>query len=106
MFAGRATTARNFHSVFYGRDGKVTIELAGRIDGSSAAEVCYRIETLGLRECTLDLSRVEAIDLFGARVLARGLKALKLGGVRLEIEGLHEPVGQTVCLGDVLEALM
>ena len=84
---------KNFHSVIYSREGKVTLELAGEIDGSSAAEVCYRIETLGLRECSLDFSRVEAIDVFGARVLARGLKALRNRGVRFGVEGLSEHVG-------------
>ncbi len=95
---------KNFHSVIYSREGKVTLELAGEIDGSSAAEVCYRIETLGLRECSLDFSRVEAIDVFGARVLARGLKALRNRGVRFGVEGLSEHVGGKLCLGDVLEA--
>lgn len=98
--------ARNFHALFYSRDGKVTIELAGRIDGSSAAELCYRIEMLGLRECTLDFSRVETIDVFGARVLASGLKALRKRGVRFDIEGLPEAVAGTLCLGGVLEALV
>lgn len=98
--------ARNVHTVFYGLDGKVSLELTGKIDGSSAAEVCYRIGLLGLRQCTLDFSRVEEIEVFGARVLARGLKALKHSGVRLEIEGLREPVGHTLCLGGVLEALI
>ena len=97
---------KNFHSVIYSREGKVTLELAGEIDGSSAAEVCYRIETLGLRECSLDFSRVEAIDVFGARVLARGLKALRKHGVRFEVDGLPERVAGTLCLGGVLEALV
>ena len=98
--------ARNFHTVFYSRDGKVTLELAGVIDGSKAAEVCYRIELLGLRECTLDFSRVETIDVFGARVLARGLKALRKRGVAFDVEGLPERVAGTLCLGGVLEALV
>ncbi len=97
---------KNFHSVIYSREGKVTLELAGEIDGSSAAEVCYRIETLGLRECSLDFSRVEAIDVFGARVLARGLKALRNRGVRFGVEGLSEHVGGKLCLGGVLEAVV
>ncbi len=98
--------ARNFHALFYSRDGKVTIELAGRMDGSSAAELCYRIEMLGLRECSLDFSRVETIDVFGARVLASGLKALRKRGVRFEVEGLPQHVAEKLCLGDVLEALV
>jgi anti-anti-sigma factor len=97
---------KNFHSVIYSREGKVTLELAGEIDGSSAAEVCYRIQTLGLRECSLDFSRVEAIDVFGARVLARGLKALRNRGVRFGVEGLSEHVGGKLCLGGVLEAVV
>lgn len=98
--------AKDFHAVFYSRDGKVSIELAGRIDGSTAAEVCYRIETLGLRECSLDFSRVETIEVFGARVLARGLKAMRNRGVRFELERLPESIAGTLCLGDVLEALI
>ncbi|OGB94872.1 MAG: hypothetical protein A3G35_12895 [candidate division NC10 bacterium RIFCSPLOWO2_12_FULL_66_18] len=98
--------ARNFRSVISGREGRVTLELAGEVDGSSAAEVCYRIETLGLRECSLDFSRVEAIDVFGARVLARGLKALRNRGVRFGVEGLSEHVGGKLCLGGVLEAVV
>lgn len=98
--------AKNFHSVIYSREGKVTLELAGEIDGSSAAEVCHRIQMLGLRECTLDFSGVEAIDVFGARVLTRGLKALRTRGVRFEVEGLPEPVAKTLCLGGVLEAVV
>jgi anti-anti-sigma factor len=82
------------------------VELAGQIDGSTAAEVCHRIETLGVRECSLDFSRVEMIDLFGARVLARGLKALRDRGIRFEAEGLPERVARTLCLGGVLEALV
>lgn len=98
--------AKNFCSVFYSREGRVALELAGNIDGSSAAELCYRIETLGLRECTLDFSRVEVIDVFGARVLARGLKSLRNRGVRFEVEGLPEEVAETLCLGGVFEALV
>jgi anti-anti-sigma factor len=97
---------KNFHSVIYSREGKVTLELAGEIDGSSAAELCWKLQELGIRECTLDFSRVEAIDVFGAQVLARGLKALRNRGVRFEVEGLPERVAGTLCLGGVLEALV
>ena len=98
--------AKNFRSAIGNREGKVTVELAGEIDGSAAAEMCYRIETLGLRECSLDFSRVEGIDVFGARVLARGLKALRNRGVRFGVEGLSEHVGGKLCLGGVLEAVV
>ncbi len=84
----------------------MTVELAGEVDGSSAAEVCYQIETLGLPECTLDFSRVEAIDVFAARVLARGLKVLRKRGVSFEVGGLPERVAGMLCLGGVLEALV
>lgn len=106
LSAGQATMSRDFRAVFYSRDGKVTLEPAGDINGSSAAELCYRIEMLGLRECTLDFSRVETIDVFGARILARGLKTLRNRGVHFEIEGLPERVAGTLCLGGVLEALV
>lgn len=106
LFTGRATMARNFHTVFHSREGRVALDLAGEIDGSSAAELCYRIERLGLRECTLDFSRVEAIDVFAARVLAQGLKALRSRGIRFEVEGLPEHVAGKLCLGGALEALV
>ena len=98
--------ARNFRIVIRDRDGRSTLEAVGDIDGSSAAEVCYQIEALALRECTLDFSRVEAIEVFGARVLAQGLKALRNRGVRFEVEGLPERVAGTLCLGGVMEALV
>ncbi len=96
----------NFHSVIYSREGKLTLEFAGEIDGSSAAEICYQIERLGLRVCSLDFSRVEAIGVFGAQVLARGLKGLRKRGVSFEVDGLPEPVAGMLCLGGVLEALV
>ena len=96
----------NFRTIMYVLEGKPTFELTGEIDGSSAAEICYQIETLELPACSLDFSRVEAIDIFAARVLARGLKALRDRGVRFEVEGLPEPVAGTLCLGGVLEALV
>lgn len=98
--------ARNFHSVSYRHEGKVRLELAGDMDGSVAAEVCYRIQTLGVQECTLDFSQVKAIGLFGARVLARGLKGLRNRGIRFEVEGLSERVAKQLCLGGALEALV
>jgi anti-anti-sigma regulatory factor len=97
---------KNFDSLFRSREGGITIELGGEIDGSAAAEVCYRIQMLGVSECSLDFSRVEVIDLFGAQVLARGLKALRQGGIRLEIEGLWNGVSEKLCLGGVLEAIV
>ena len=96
----------NFRTDIYSREGKLALEFAGEIDGSSAAEICYRVESLGLRECTLDFSRVEAIDLFGARVLARGLRALREDGVRFDVERLPESIAGTLCLGGVLEAMV
>ena len=98
--------ARNLRSIIWSREGNVTLELAGELDGSSAAEVCHQIEKLRLRECSLDFSRVEAIDVFGACVLARGLKALRNRGVRFEVEHLPERVAGTLCLGGVLEAMV
>ena len=67
---------------------------------------CYRIQLLGFRECTLDFSRVEVIELFGARVLAYGLKSLRKSGVHFEVEALPESVAETLCLGGVIEALV
>ena len=67
---------------------------------------CYRIQLLGFRECTLDFSRVEVIELFGARVLAYGLRSLRDAGARFEIEELPEGVAETLCLGGVIEALV
>ncbi len=96
----------SFRSVISGGEGNPTLELAGAIDGSSAAEICYRIEMLGLRACSLDFSRVEAIDVFAARVLAAGLKMLRNRGVRFDVKGLPECVAGTLCLGGVLEALI
>ncbi|HSB71780.1 MAG TPA: STAS domain-containing protein [Candidatus Methylomirabilis sp.] len=96
----------NFHSVICSREGKLTLELAGEIDGSSAAEICYRIERLNLRACSLDFSRVETIGVFGARVLARGLKALRGDGFRFELDGLPRGIAQTLCLGGVIEAVV
>ena len=98
--------AKNFRIVVYKREGWLTLELAGDIDGSSAAEVCYRIERLGLHGCSLDFARVEAIDVFGARVLACGFKALRTRGVCFEVDHLPERVARTLCLGGVLEALV
>ncbi|MBI2455551.1 MAG: STAS domain-containing protein [candidate division NC10 bacterium] len=98
--------ARNFRSIIYSRESRVTLELAGEIDGSSAAQVCYELQRLDVRECSLDFSRVEMIDIFGARVLARGLKALRNRGVRFEVEHLPERVAEKLCLGGVLEALV
>ncbi|MGE5848786.1 MAG: STAS domain-containing protein [Candidatus Methylomirabilota bacterium] len=97
--------AKNFDSLFRSRDGRVTLELAGEIDGSAAAEVCYRIQMLGVRECALDFTGVEAIDVFGACVLGRGLKSLRSRGVCFEVESLPERVAGTLCLGGVLEAI-
>ena len=98
--------AKNFHIISYGREGKITQELAGEIDGSAAAEVRYRIQILGVRECTLDFTGVEAIDVFGAYVLGRGLKSLRSRGVCFDVEGLPERVAGTLCLGGVLEAIV
>lgn len=98
--------ARNFRCVVYSREGKVTLEMAGDIDGSSAAEMWYKLQQLGVRECSLDFSRVEAIDVFAAQILARGLKALRNRGVRFDVEGLPEHVAGKLCLGGVLEALV
>lgn len=95
-----------FRSSTYNREGKLALEFAGEIDGSSAAEICYRIETLGLSECSLDFTRVETIDVFAARVLARGLKSLRQRGVRFEVERLPESIAGTLCLGGVLEAMV
>jgi len=53
--------------VVHTRDGRLTLTLAGDMDGASAAELCCRIEGLGVSVCGLDFSQVEAIDLFGAR---------------------------------------
>ncbi len=36
--------ANEAHAVLYSRQGKVALELAGEINGSVAAEACYRIE--------------------------------------------------------------
>ncbi len=91
---------------FRRRKGRIILELSGAIDGSSAAEVCDRIERRGLRVCSLDFSRVKAIDLFGARVLASGLKTLRSHGVQFEVEALPEAIAVTLCLGGVLEALI
>ncbi len=96
----------HLRNVISGREGNPTLELAGAIDGSSAAEICCRIEMLGLRACSLDFSRVEAIDVFAARVLAAGLKTLRSRGVRFDVEGLPERVAGILCLGGVLEALI
>jgi len=92
--------------VVHTRDGRLTLTLAGDMDGASAAELCCRIEGLGVSVCGLDFSQVEAIDLFGARVLAHGLKALREHGVRLDLEGLPAGTAQTFCLGGVLEAIV
>jgi anti-anti-sigma factor len=92
--------------VFHDQEGRLTLALAGEMDGSSAAELCYRIEKLGVSGCGLDFSQVEAIDLFGARVLARGLQALREHGVRFDLEGLPAGAAQTFCLGGVLEAIV
>lgn len=97
--------AKHFHTALHSREGRVILDLAGNIDGSSAAQVCYEIEMLGLQECSLDFSRVKAIDLFAARVLARGLRGLRNRGVRFQVEGLPEPVARTLCLGGALDAL-
>jgi len=97
---------KNLRYFFHGREGRLTLELAGEMDGSSAAELCYRIERLGVPVCGLDFSQVEAIDLFGARVLARGLRALREHGVRFDLEGLPAGAAQTFCLGGVLEAIV
>ena len=97
---------KNPRSLIHSHGERVTLELAGEIDGSTAAEVCYKLQELGVRDCTLDFSRVETIDVFGARVLARGLKGLRNRGVRFEVDGLSERVAGTLCLGGVLEALV
>lgn len=98
--------AKNFRMVIYKWEGRVTVELAGDIDGSSAAEACYQLEKLRLGECALDFSRVERIDVFGATILARGLKALKGRGIRFEVEALPEEVAEKLCLGGATEALV
>ncbi|HSD50666.1 MAG TPA: STAS domain-containing protein [Candidatus Methylomirabilis sp.] len=98
--------AKHFRMVIYNWDGRITVELAGEIDGSSGAEVGYQLGRLGLPECTLDFSKVEAIDMFGAQVLARGFKSLRNRGVRFEIDGLPERVAEMLCLGGVLEAIV
>ncbi len=72
-----APMAKGFRSPFRGRNGKVTPELHAEIDGPFAVHVCDRIATLALHVCSLDFSGVVAIDLFGAPVLARALKALR-----------------------------
>ncbi len=100
------TMAKNFRIISYSREGKITLELVGEIDGSSAAEVCWKLQELGIRECSMDFSRVKVIDLFGARVLARGLKSLRDRGVRFEVEALPERVAEKLCLGGILEALV
>ena len=97
---------KKFRVTLYRRKGWLTLELAGDTDGSSAAEICYYIETLGFRGCTLDFSRVRAIDVFAARVLARGLRELRNRGVYFEVDGLTEAVAEKLCLGGVLEALV
>ena len=98
--------SKNSHSLFHWRDGRAIVEMAGEINGSAAAEVCYRIELLGLRECTLDFSQVKVIELFGSRVLACGLKSLRKNGILFELDGLPESVAETLCLGGVIEALV
>ncbi len=54
----------------------------------------------------MEFSGVEAIDVFGACVLSRGLRPLRNRGVRFEVEGLPERVAGTLCLGGALEALV
>ena len=96
----------NMRYVFHDQDGRLTLELAGEMDGSAAAELCYRIERLGVSVCGLDFSQVRAIDLFGARVLARGLRGLRESDVGFDLEGLPAEAAQTFCLGGVLEAIV
>ncbi len=96
----------SFRISAHAQDGWLTLELIGKVDGSSAAEIPHHIETLGRRGCTLDFSRVSGIDLFAARVLARGLRELRDRGVHFQVDGLTEAVAEKLCLGGVLEALV
>jgi len=83
---------RKFHSVLYRREGRPVLEVRGELDGSTAAELCDRLQTLGLDECSLDFLRVEGMDAFSASVLARGLKLVQAQGTHLTLAG---PVGDS-----------
>jgi anti-anti-sigma factor len=98
--------AKTFRMVVRRREGLPTLRPTGAVDGSAAAQICRYIEGIEQHTCCLDFSGVHAIDLFAARVLARELKTLRSRGKRFEVDGLHERVAATLCLGGVIEALV
>jgi anti-anti-sigma factor len=83
---------RKFQSVLYRREGRTTLEVRGELDGSTAAELCNRLQALRLDDCCLNLLRVEEMDAFSASVLARGLKLVQAQGTHLTLAG---PVGDS-----------
>ncbi len=98
--------AKSFRLTLCRSDGVPTLRPSGDVDGSAAAEIGRYLEGFQPHTWCLDFSEVRAIDLFAARVLARELKTLKSRGARFEVEGLHEEVATTLCLGGVIESLV
>lgn len=78
---------KKFQSVLYRREGRTTLEVRGEIDGSTAAELCDRLQALRLEECCLDFLRVKKMDAFSASVLARGLTLVRARGTHLTLAG-------------------
>ncbi len=92
--------------VVHRRDGVPTLRPTGAVDGSAAAEIGRYLEGFAPRTWCLDFSRVHTIDLFAASVLACELKTLRGRGMCFEVDGLHEQVATTLCLGGVIEAVV
>lgn len=98
--------AKTFRIVVRRREGLSTLCPIGAVDGSAASEIGRHLEGLEQHAYCLDFSGVPVIDLFGARVLARELKALRCRGKRFEVDGLHDGVATILCLGGVIEAVV
>ena len=85
--------------------GQYVLRLEGELDGSSAAEALILLETLRDATVTLDFTRVDRVELFGARVLGGGLRDLWPAGLTFEVDGLSTEIGHQLCLGEVLSAV-
>jgi anti-anti-sigma regulatory factor len=98
--------AKSFRLIVRRREGLPTLCPTGAVDGSAAAEIGRCLEGFEPHTCCLDFSGVQVIDLFAARVLACELKTLRGRGMRFDLDGLHERVATTLCLGGVIEAVV
>src|SRR5262245_45583472 len=77
--------------------GVVVVGLAGRLDGTTAADLDARLGQLvaaGERQVVLDLARLEYITSVGLRTILVVAKQLRAGAGKLVIAALQDPVKQ------------